>query len=106
MTRRLAWRLPTCAQRAASVLTEAPKDMIFADSPRRQVRNEFRPPSAILSDRGSIFVSQALRALYKAFGIEIVPSTAFHHNTIGLLERWHSTLKTLQFRTCIKKSHH
>ena len=55
----------------------------------------YSTPREIRSDRGSVFVSKAISALYKAFGIRMSASTAYHHRTVGLVERWHSTLRAI-----------
>ena len=52
-------------------------------------------PRAIRSDHASVFVSKAITALYAKFGIKIEASTAYHHRTVGLVERWHSTLRSI-----------
>ena len=52
-------------------------------------------PRRIRSDHASVFVSEATEALYNEFGIRIVPSDSYMHRTIGLVERWHQTLKHL-----------
>ncbi|MDC0525350.1 DNA (cytosine-5-)-methyltransferase [bacterium] len=60
-----------------------------------EVIRHYGVPSEIRSDQGSNFVSRAIRLLYAKYGIRISPSTAYHHRTIGLIERWHSSLKSL-----------
>ncbi|MBO8631288.1 hypothetical protein INO08_16425, partial [Staphylococcus aureus] len=40
-------------------------------------------------------MSKAITYLFQRYGIRIDPSSAYHHRTIGLIERWHSTLKHL-----------
>ena len=52
-------------------------------------------PRAVRCDHASVFVSKALGALYSRFGIRIEASTAYHHRTVGLVERWHSTLRSI-----------
>ena len=55
----------------------------------------FGTPREVRSDHGSVFVSRAVKLLYARYGIRIAASTAYHHRTIGLVERWHSCLKAL-----------
>ena len=52
-------------------------------------------PSSLRCDNASIFVSEVTRALYKVFGINVNLSAAYHHQSIGALERFHSVLKKL-----------
>ena len=52
-------------------------------------------PSEIRSDHASVFVSRAIKLLYARYGIRVADSTAYHHRTIGLVERWHSCCKSL-----------
>ena len=52
-------------------------------------------PRAIRSDRGSNFVSAAIKALYARYGITMHDGMAYHHQTVGIVERWHLSLKTL-----------
>ena len=52
-------------------------------------------PSEIRSDSGSNFISQAIRLLYERMGIKITPGSAYHHQLVALVERWHRTLKQL-----------
>ena len=51
-------------------------------------------PQAIVSDRGSIFISSFLTQLMKICGVKMKPSTAFHPQTDGLTERTNQTLET------------
>ena len=52
-------------------------------------------PSEIRSDRGSNYISAAIRELYVKLSIRINPGTAYQHQIVALVERWHKTLKTL-----------
>jgi DNA (cytosine-5)-methyltransferase 1 len=60
-----------------------------------EVIRHYGVPSEIRSDQGSNFVSRAIRLLYARYGIRISHGTAYHHRTIGLVERWHSCVKAL-----------
>ena len=60
-----------------------------------EVIRHYGVPSEVRSDRGSVFVSRAIRLLYAKYGIRVSMSSAYHHRTIGLVERWHQCLKTL-----------
>ena len=51
-------------------------------------------PKTILSDRGSEFVSDVWMQMGHIAGIRISQTTAYHPQANGVLERWHSTLKT------------
>ena len=52
-------------------------------------------PRSIRTDHASVLISNALKHLYKDWGIHMDPSTAYLHRAIGLVERWHSVLKSL-----------
>ena len=52
-------------------------------------------PREIRSDRGSNFISQAIESLYKFLGIRLNAGTAYHHQIVAIVERWHRTLKQL-----------
>jgi hypothetical protein len=51
-------------------------------------------PQAIVSDRGSVFVSSFFTELMKICGTKMKPSTAFHPQTDGLTERTNQILET------------
>ena len=51
-------------------------------------------PESIISDCGSVFVSQFWRELMKLINVKLKPSTAYHPQTDGLTERTNQTLKT------------
>ena len=61
----------------------------------REIIRHFGTPRAIRSDRGSAYISAALKALYKRYGIKVLPSSSYHHQSVALVERWHGTLKQL-----------
>ena len=61
----------------------------------REIIRVYGTPSEMRSDRGSNLVSAAIQALYAAYGIEMKDGTAYNHHAVGLLERWHHTLKQL-----------
>ena len=52
-------------------------------------------PREIRSDRGSNFISKAIESLYKSLGIRLNAGTAYHHQIVAIVERWHRTLKQL-----------
>ena len=49
----------------------------------------------IRTDRGSIFISEIITAAYTALRIQLEASTAAHHETVGLAERFNSVLHSL-----------
>ncbi len=53
------------------------------------------PPSAILSDQGSNFLSKVLSQLYDKFAIQRIKTSPYRPQSNGQLERVHSTLKTV-----------
>ena len=59
------------------------------------VIRHYGTPREIRSDHASVFTSRAIKLLYARYGIRVASSTAYHHRTIGLVERWHSCLKAL-----------
>lgn len=65
-----------------------------------RVMRHYGKPRLIRSDHGSVFVSRAIAALYEHFGITMKAGTAYHHQTVGLVERWHSCLKHLIMAHC------
>ena len=48
----------------------------------------------ILTDKGSVFVSQVIHEVAETLGINLKHSTTKHAQTIGVLERAHATIKT------------
>ena len=50
-------------------------------------------PKAILSDRGSNFVSKLAQTIYSMLGIKRVTTTAWHPQSNGIVERFNGTLK-------------
>ena len=49
----------------------------------------------IRTDRGSIFISDIITSAYTALRIRLEPSTAAHHETVGLAERFNKVLHSL-----------
>ena len=52
-------------------------------------------PRIIRSDNASVFTAAAVKFLYARYGIRARASASYHHQTVGLIERFHSTLKSL-----------
>ncbi|HBK82994.1 MAG TPA: hypothetical protein DDZ41_05260 [Flavobacterium sp.] len=52
----------------------------------------FGPMKKILSDRGTEYVNEITSELFKLFDIEHKTSTAYHHETLGSIERNHRVL--------------
>ena len=52
-------------------------------------------PSEIRSDAAKNLISSAIQTLYKRMGIKITVGTAYHHQLVALVERWHRTLSQL-----------
>ena len=51
-------------------------------------------PTLIITDKGSVFVSQVIHELAEKSGINLKLATTKHAQTIGVLERAHATIKT------------
>lgn len=52
----------------------------------------FGPMTSILSDRGTEYVNSIIRELCQLLKIEQLTSTAYHHQTLGTIERNHRVL--------------
>lgn len=52
-------------------------------------------PTRLLSDRGSAFLSDLMRALLQALGTKKVNTTAYHPQTDGMVERFNHTLVSM-----------
>ena len=53
----------------------------------------FGVPSHMTSDRGTQFVSDLWRAMSNLLGTELQPTTAYHPQANGMVERLHRTVK-------------
>ena len=51
-------------------------------------------PTLIITDKGSVFVSQVIHEVAEILGITLKHATTKHAQTIGVLERAHATIKT------------
>ena len=51
-------------------------------------------PTLIITDKGSVFVSQVIHEVAEILGINLKQATTKHAQTIGVLERAHATIKT------------
>ena len=56
---------------------------------------QFGMPREVRSDLGSNFISAAVKSLYSKMGIKMTHGTAYQHQLVALVERWHQTLKQL-----------
>ena len=52
-------------------------------------------PRALVCDRGSNLIAQLCREVYNVLGIDLKPSTAYHHETAAMVERFNRTLAEL-----------
>ena len=59
-------------------------------------------PKEIQSDQGSNFTSGLFRQVVKELGIKQITSSAYHPESQGALERFHSTLKTMMRAFCLE----
>ena len=51
-------------------------------------------PTLLITDKGSVFVSQVIHEVAEILGINLKHATTKHAQTIGVLERAHATIKT------------
>ena len=51
-------------------------------------------PTLIITDKGSVFVSQVIHEVTEILGINLKHATTKHARTIGVLQRAHATIKT------------
>ena len=58
-------------------------------------------PKIVQSDQGSNFTSRVFRQTMNSLGIKTVTSSAYHPQSQGALERFHSTLKTMIRASCL-----
>ena len=57
--------------------------------------SRFGVPRCLVCDRGSNLISKLCQEVYELLGVDMKPSTAYHHNTSGLVERYNRTLAGL-----------
>ena len=67
----------------------------YADTLLDLVVSHYGVPRVIRSDSASVLIGHAIKALYKIYGITLSAGKPYLHRSIGLVERWHSTLKSL-----------
>ncbi len=60
----------------------------------------FGIPRVVQSDQGSNFMSKVFKQVMQQMGITHCPSSAYHPESQGALERFHSTLKTMLRAYC------
>ena len=51
-------------------------------------------PTLIITDKGSVFVSQVIHEVAEKLGINLKHATTKHAESVGVLERAHATIKT------------
>ena len=62
-------------------------------------------PTTIISDKGSVFMSQVIEKVAEDLGINLHHATTKHAQTIGMLERTHASLKiSLKIETGERRS--
>jgi len=65
-----------------------------------QIICRYGTPKKLLSDRGSVFLSDLAKQVYEALGIHKLNTTAYHPQTDGLVERFNHTLATMLAMFC------
>ena len=63
---------------------------------------QFGLPKEIQSDQGSNFTSGLFRRVIRELGVKQITSSAYHPESQGALERFHSTLKTMMRTFCLE----
>lgn len=85
---------------AVTMICDLTKYLITASIPDKEARSIakaifenciliFGPMKNILSDRGTEYVNEIARELFELFGVQHRTSTAYHHETLGSIERNH-----------------
>ena len=59
-------------------------------------------PQQVISDRGTQFISDSILEFYRRLQITSTPSTAFHPQTNGAVERFNQTLQKLLRKLCLR----
>ena len=67
----------------------------IADEFIKRIVCRYGLPEVLISDRGSVFVSELARSVYAALRITRHRTTAWHPQSNGVIERFHKTLKTM-----------
>ena len=57
-----------------------------------RIVTRFGVPRALVCDRGSNLISRLCQEVYQLLGIDLKASTAYHHQTAGMVERFNRTL--------------
>ena len=60
-----------------------------------QVVARYGAPRQIRSDSGSNVASKLCHIIYEQTGVDLAPSTAEHHESVGAVERWNATLTNM-----------
>ena len=62
-------------------------------------------PTTLISDEGSVFMSQVIKEVAEVLGVTLQHATTKHAQTIGMLERTQASLKnTSKIETCERRS--
>lgn len=67
----------------------------FCDTLLRLIIAHYGVPRVIRSDHASVLISKAVTRMYEVYGISMSAGSPYQHRSVGLVERWHSTLKRL-----------
>ena len=66
-----------------------------ADAIVHMVMRFYGRPQSVRSDRGSVLIAELIAQLYEKHNVRMDDGTAYHHATVGLCERFFSTLKAM-----------
>ena len=89
----------------AKALQGVPNSEEVADIIINDIIRDTGIPSEIRCDAGSNLISKAIQEIYKRLRIKITVGTAYHHQLVALVERWHRTLKQLILTVQASRAH-
>ena len=88
-------RFTRCVKAEALIDYKTITSTQYADIFVNTIVRHFGVPSWVLSDNDSVLVAAFVKDLAERLGMDVRHSTSYRHQTVGLIERWHSTLRAL-----------
>jgi len=92
MTTVVTFACQFCREVCARAIVAAPDSEVIVNLLMECVVQYHGVPRFFRSDHASIYTSRCINLLWKLYQIKARAGTAYHHCSIGLVERWHSTL--------------